>query len=296
MKPLIIKAHAKLNLCLSVTGRRRDGYHDIDSVFHCISLHDELTFSRRKDGIITLGCSDPGLPVDGTNLVLRAAAALKNLAAPKPSADDPGADIFLRKGIPAGAGLGGGSSDAAAALLGLRRLWGLDRVSPAEIRRLAETLGSDVPFFLSGGTAHVTGRGERVRPVPCPKRYHFVLIYPGFPVSTAWAYKNHRQLKNRLTNRGKFSKILLELCRSAEPASAWSRCLWNDLEPVVLSAHPEIARAKAALLDCGALGSLMSGSGSCVFGLFPGPGSAAFAHRKISQLWPHSYLSHSVAP
>lgn len=294
MKPLTLKAYAKLNLCLSITGRRPDGYHEIDSVFHCISLNDTLSFTRRQDGIISLICSNPDLPVDGANLVVKAAVALKELAGQTSSTGSLGADIYLGKGIPIGAGLGGGSSDAATALLGLRRLWGLDRISSRQLFRLAEALGSDVPFFLAGGTARVTGRGERIKPVSCPRKYHFLIIYPGFPVSTAWAYKNRRRTKKRLTKRCKFSKILLDMCRSAAPASSLSSCLWNDLELTVIPEYSAIARAKADLLGCGALGSLMSGSGSCVFGLFPGPGSAAAAHRQISRLWPESFLARSA--
>ena len=296
MKPLTIKAYAKLNLCLSITGRRPDGYHEIDSVFHCISLHDTLTFKQRQDGIVSVVCSDPGLPVDSANLVVKAAVALKQLAGQTSPTDSLGADISLDKGIPIGAGLGGGSSDAATTLLGLRQLWGLKRIGSRQLFRLAEALGSDVPFFLAGGTARVTGRGERVKPISCPRKYHFLIIYPGLSVSTAWAYKNLRWRKNRLTKLGKFSKILVDRCRSAAPASSLAPCFWNDLEPAVISEHPAIARAKADLLVYGALGGLMSGSGSCVFGLFPGPRSAAAAHCHISRLWPMSFLARSIVP
>lgn len=296
MKPLTLKAYAKLNLCLSITGRRPDGYHGIDSIFHCISLHDTLTFTRRQDGVVSLICNNPSLPVGSTNLVVKAALALQQLAGQTSSTDSLGADICLGKGIPIGAGLGGGSSDAATTLLGLRRLWGLDRIGSRQLFRLAETLGSDVPFFLAGGTARVTGRGERVKPISCPRKYHFLIVYPDVSISTAWAYKNLDRIKNRLTKRCKFSKILMDMCRLAAPPSSLASCFWNDLEPAVIPVYSAIAQAKADLIDCGALGSVMSGSGSCVFGLFPGPGSAIAAHRQISRLWPESYLAQSIIP
>jgi len=296
MQKIKINAYAKLNLTLKVLGQRPDGYHDIDSVFHTISLHDQLTISSRKDGRIILKCSDPSLPTDGSNLAYRAAVTLRELAIKKyPDKKLLGVTIALKKNIPVGAGLGGGSSDAAAVLLGLKKLWKLDKISPAALKKAAASLGSDVPFFLSGGTAHVTGRGEKVRPVSCKKGYHFVLVYPGFPVSTAWAYKNFKKIKNELTKGHKFSKMLLKSCGSGKPAVDISRFFINDLEPAVIPAHPSISKVKADLLKAGALSSMMSGSGSSVFGLFPGPGSAKSAYSKISQIWPRCFLAHSVS-
>ena len=296
MNKLKIKAYAKLNLTLKILGQRPDGYHDIDSVFHCISLHDELTLSPRRDGLIVLKCNDPKLPTDDSNLAYKAALIIKDLAQRKcPGQKNYGADILLKKNIPIGAGLGGGSSDAAAVLLGLKKLWHLEEMSPADLKKAAASLGSDVPFFLKGGTAHVTGRGEKVRARRCPREYHFVLVYPGFPVSTAWAYKNHKKTKNRLTKGHKFSKMFLKSCGLGKPAVDISRHLNNDLEPAVIPRHPRISRVKADLLKSGALGSMMSGSGSSVFGLFPNAASAEKGYSKISKIWPGSFLAHSVS-
>lgn len=296
MNKLKIKAYSKLNLTLKILGQRPDGYHDIDSVFHTISLHDELTLSPRRDGTIVLKCSDHKLPVDGSNLAYRAAIILRDLAIKKhPGKKTFGATISLNKNIPIGAGLGGGSSDAAAVLLGLKKLWRLDWLSPADLKKAAASLGSDVPFFLKGGTAQVTGRGENVRTRKCPKEYHFVLVYPGFPVSTAWAYKNFKKIKNRLTKGPEFSRMLLEFCGSGKPAVDISRYLINDLEPAVIPHYPRISRIKADLLKSGALGSMMSGSGSSVFGLFPDAVSAEKSYSKISKTWPGSFLAHSVS-
>lgn len=296
MRKLKIKAYAKLNLTLKILGQRPDGYHDIDSVFHCISLHDELTLSPRRDGKIVLKCSDPKLPTDDTNLAYRAALIIKDLAQRKcPGQKNYGADILLKKNIPIGAGLGGGSSDAAAVLLGLKKLWRMDYLTPSHLKKAAAYLGSDVPFFLKGGTAHVTGRGEKVRARRWPGEYHFVLVYPGFTVSTAWAYKNHKKTKNRLTKGHKFSKMLLKLCGSGKPVVDISRHLDNDFESVVIPRHPRISRLKADLLKAGALGSMMSGSGSSVFGLFADAASAEKGYSKIAKFWPGSFLAHSVS-
>jgi 4-diphosphocytidyl-2-C-methyl-D-erythritol kinase len=296
MHKIKINAYAKLNLTLKILGQRPDGYHDIDSVFHCISLHDELILSPRRDGRIVLNCNDPKLPVDGSNLAYRAAMMLRDLAIKKhPGKKTFGATISLDKNIPIGAGLGGGSSDAAAVLLGLKELWELGDLTPSRLKKAAASLGSDVPFFLRGGTAQVTGRGENVRIRKCPKEYHFVLVYPGFPVSTAWAYKNHKKTKNRLTKEHKFSKMLLKLCGSGKPAVDISRYLINDLEPAVIPCHPRISRVKADLLKAGALGSMMSGSGSSVFGLFTDADSAGRGFSRISKIWPGSFLAHSVS-
>lgn len=296
MNKLTIKAYAKLNLTLKILSQRPDGYHDIDSVFHCISLHDELTLSPRRDDRIILKCSDPKLPVDESNLAYRAALTLRNLALIKhPGKKTFGANISLKKNIPIGAGLGGGSSDAAAVLLGLKKLWRLVDLTPADLKKAAQSLGSDVPFFLKGSTAHVTGRGEKVRIRKCPGKYHFVLVYPGFPVSTAWAYKNHKKIKNRLTKGHGFSKMLLEFCGSGKSAIDISRYLINDLEPAVVPRHPRISKVKADLLKSGALGSMMSGSGSSVFGLFSDADSAGRGYSKISNIWPGSFLAHSVS-
>lgn len=296
MRKLKIKAYAKLNLTLKVLGQRPDGYHDIDSVFHCISLFDELTLSPRRDGRIILKCSDPKLPTDDFNLAYRAAVVLKDLAQRKcPGQKIYGATIFLKKHIPLGAGLGGGSSDAAAVLLGLKKLWRIEDLTPADLKKAAQSIGSDVPFFLKGGTAHVTGRGEKVRIRKCPGEYHFVLVYPGFPVSTAWAYKNHKKTKNRLTKEHKFSKMFLKSCGLGKPAVDISRYLINDLEPAVIPRYPRISRVKADLLKAGALGSMMSGSGSSVFGLFADAGSSEKGYSKISKIWSGSFLAHSVS-
>jgi 4-diphosphocytidyl-2-C-methyl-D-erythritol kinase len=179
---LQVKAPAKLNLHLEVLGRRPDGFHEVRTVMQAVSLCDLLTFALREDGGIALRCSGADLPVDERNLVVRAALMLKERHRVAR-----GAAISLTKRIPVGGGLGGGSADAAVALLALSRLWGVEAAAE-DVRDMAARLGSDVPFFLSGGTALCEGRGERVLPLACGRPMHYVLVMPPFSLSTARVY------------------------------------------------------------------------------------------------------------
>jgi len=280
------KAYAKLNLYLEVLGKRPDGYHDLWSIFHLISLCDELRFEHSESGRIALSCNNQHLPVNEKNLVVKAARLLQDQI-PGPAGDKPGAKISLTKNIPVGAGLGGGSSDAAAALLGLAELWGME-LSPVELHRMALSLGSDVPFFLTGGTALVTGRGENIKTLDWRQTYHFVVVYPGFGVSTAWAYKN---LKISLTKEPGFSKIPnYDVLLGPDPKPL-SNLLYNDLEKAVVSPHPQIEQIRRQLVQSGALGALMSGSGSSVFGIFPDADTAGQTALKMKSQWPCSYYA-----
>src|SRR5215203_82194 len=173
--PITRLAYAKLNLCLEIIGRRDDNYHEITSVIQAVDLHDTLTLVPADDGILTLECDDPTLAAEGeSNLVLKAAHLLQNTAG-----TNSGARITLHKEIPMSAGVGGGSSDAAAALLGLTELWNL-RISKSDLNEMAAALGSDVPFFLEGPTALVEGRGERVTRIPPPPPGWVVLVSPRY--------------------------------------------------------------------------------------------------------------------
>jgi 4-diphosphocytidyl-2-C-methyl-D-erythritol kinase len=302
-----IKACAKLNLCLEVLGKRPDGFHNISSVFHQVDLCDELEFAAASDGRITLTCDDPRLPVNEKNLVIRAAHLLRSFESkvgsssqactetdnlPYRRSDDrlPGAKITLTKRIPVGAGLGGGSADGAAALTGLAQLWSV-KLGSEDLHKMALELGSDVPYFISGGTAYVSGRGENIEPLKSDKTYHFVIVYPGFGVSTAWAYKS---LKNQLTKDPEYSKILYSIWAKGPEASEIAKQMHNDLENAVIPAHPPIARIKEMLMAQGAAGSMMSGSGSCVFGIFPDEVSARLAHTKLKLEYPKSFYVRSL--
>jgi 4-diphosphocytidyl-2-C-methyl-D-erythritol kinase len=254
-----LKAFAKINLDLRVHGVRPDGFHDLRTIFQTLALHDTLTFVARK-GPFTVTCSDPAIPVDRRNLVWKAAAALWRTAG-RGRGDEPrNAVVHLEKQIPAEAGLGGGSSNAAVALVGLARLWGLD-VDPPTLSRLAATLGADVPFFLVGGTALGLGRGDDIYPLVDLPRVPVVIVRPGFGVSTAEAYRWFDTERRRPPR---------SVPRQALPADwpQWARNLRNDLEPAVTAHHPTLGRIKQALLEAGAMLAAMSGSGSTVFGLF----------------------------
>ncbi len=254
-----LPSFAKINLTLRVLGRRTDGYHEIETVFQTVTLHDRLTFAARDDGQIELACDAPSIPCDETNLVYRAALALR-----RRYGTGRGARINLEKKIPAGGGLGGGSSNAAVALIGLARLWEIE----TDVRSLAEigaTLGADVPFFLTGGTALGTGRGTDIHALPDAPPKQLLIVTPPLEVSTAAAYKS---LNSHALTKAVAPANLAVSRAQAEISDSPHAALGNDFEPVVYALHPEIARARDALKAAGASGALLSGSGASVFGLF----------------------------
>ncbi|MDD5491476.1 MAG: 4-(cytidine 5'-diphospho)-2-C-methyl-D-erythritol kinase [bacterium] len=255
-----IRAYAKINLMLQVLGKRADGYHDLASVMQEITLHDLLTMVKIPEGI-TLTCSDQALPMDKSNLVYKAVMTMQKEAdrLKKPVS---GVKIHLSKNIPVGAGLGGGSSDAAAVLKGLNKLWQL-RLSEDRLAWIGAKLGSDVPFFITGGTALAKGRGERLTLWPGIPAFRLVLVKPLMGISTAWAYKN---LKISLTKQPKNIKIIHNSLRKKR-FNQLEEYLQNDLESVCISKYPSILEIKHRLLALGATAALMSGSGSTVFGL-----------------------------
>lgn len=253
-------APAKVNLTLRVLGRRTDGYHDIESLVQKISIYDRITLSDRDEPGIHLTCSDPSLSTGPDNLAHLAAQLLMEGSPTR----EKGISIHLDKTIPHGAGLGGGSSDAASVLMGLNTLWKLSRTRE-ELAALAQEIGSDVPLFLHPSPSLITGRGEKVEPSPILINATYVVVFPGFSVSTQWAYSNFRLTKepDKYTLSG-----LYRTEREALPPDHWQTLLVNDLEEAVTTRHPEIVRCKEDLLRAGASASLMSGSGSTVFGLF----------------------------
>jgi len=247
-------AAAKVNLALEILGKRDDGYHELATVFQAVDLSDRLVIEDAA--ALELRTSDPALPTDETNLALRAGIMLSRAAGV-----ERGARITLDKRIPVAAGLGGGSADAAAVLIGLNRLWRLHW----PVARLAEVgagLGMDVPFFLYGGAARATGRGERLERVD-GFSFAIVLVNPGFGISTAEAY---RAVTPALYTDGRRARQMAVDVRTGSRAGV-ARGLYNALEAAVAPRHPEIARMKAALVAAGALGAEMSGSGATVFGI-----------------------------
>lgn len=252
---MILSAPAKINLGLAVRGRRADGYHDISTLFLKISLADELGIDDTDSPDIVVNCDDPAIPSDSRNLVHRAATALQ------PSAPGRGARLSLRKSIPVAAGLGGGSSDAAAALNGLNTLWYL-QLAPAELARYAAAIGADVPFFLLPGAAAIgRGRGDALEPLSCPVVLSLVLVKPPVTVSTAWAYQ---QLDPALTDNAGATTILARHLESGDIERLGEAC-FNDFEPVMLAHFPVLRTIKKALTQPGVCGVSMSGSGPTMY-------------------------------
>lgn len=254
-----LPAFAKINWVLRVLGRREDGYHELRTIFQTITLHDRLTFAARRDARLHLSCDVPGIPVDEKNLVHRAARALRVR-----HGINRGASIHLEKRIPAEGGLGGGSSDAAVALLGLAHLWEIE-TDRRELSEIGASLGADVPFFLTGGTALGVGLGTEVSPLTEVSAEHLLIVTPEAKVSTAEAYK---ALSQPALTKADGDIILSISCADAQFPGSLHDALHNDFERVVFRLKPEIEHAKNALIRAGARGALLAGSGSSVFGIF----------------------------
>lgn len=267
MASLTLRAFAKINLSLRVYSLRSDGFHDVRTILQAIDLFDLVKCEARR-GPFQIRSDMPGVPTDRTNLVWKAAQLLWEAAGR--SGEPCNTMVTLQKNIPMKAGLGGGSSNAAAALLGLRRLWSL-RVPDEQIHALAVRLGSDVPFFLVGGTALGLGRGEEVYPLENLPRYRVVLVIPPFGVATNDAY-------------GWFDESGSTGTVSHLPQTWLGRttALVNDLEGPVTARHPVIGQLKQRVTDRGALMAAMSGSGSTVFGVFRSAAAASRAARGLN--------------
>ena len=279
------RAHAKVNLDLRVLGTRPDGYHELRTVFQSIALNDTVT-AQEKAGPFVLKCRTPGVPLDDRNLVWRAAAALWKALG---RAGDPADTVVtIEKAIPMQAGLGGGSADAAAALQVLGRLWGGAPLSL--LREVAGGIGSDAPFFLSGGTALGLGRGEEVYPLVDLPRHWIVLVRPPFGVSTVEAYSWYDEDRAAGVREPRIDVQILPV-----PWPSRAAQMINDLEAPVIRRHPEIGTIKAALREAGASAAAMSGSGSVVFGLFRTRPAAARALRPLAKLGDSVVLSHTLS-
>jgi 4-diphosphocytidyl-2-C-methyl-D-erythritol kinase len=273
-RALSVRAYAKVNLGLEVLGARDDGYHELRTLFQTIDLHDDLVLRPRPRGVV-VRCDHPLVPADATNLAARAAEALRSHAGV-----EAGVEIGIRKRIPVGGGLGGGSSNAAAVLLGLDRLWGTG-LGPDGLHRLARRLGADVPYFLLGGTALGLSRGDEVYPLRRQIRAHVVLVDPGIHVSTARVFA---RLDARLTPRTNSNSIFYFVSRELEGPGGF-RHLANDLEEAALEEAPALrvqaGRIRAVLLREGASLAALSGSGASYFGLFGGARAAARARAAL---------------
>jgi 4-diphosphocytidyl-2-C-methyl-D-erythritol kinase len=296
MRTLTIPAFAKVNLQLHIVGKRPDGYHELRTTFQTISLHDRLTLSLASQRGIAFECSDSALPSGRSNLVWRALDALRRELRLKA-----GVRARLDKWIPSAAGLGGGSSDAAAALVGLLRLarggGSLVGAAPARTARtlsnghlmeIAASLGADVPFFLIGGRALGVNRGDEIYPLDDIPAQSVLVVSPSgisVPTKDAFAWASRRLTK------AAFAPKLLRFC-----ALCWSSQggpLSNDFEPAVFAKHPRLGRIKRGLLRAGATDAALAGSGSAVYGLFRNPAQA----RRAAMLFPNDqvFLAETVS-
>ncbi len=253
----------KVNLLLNILGKRPDGFHELETVFHPVNLCDTLSFTKVASGI-QLTCSDAALPVDASNLVHR--AAVKFFEAAK-IAD--GVRIHLEKRIPMAAGLGGGSGNAATTLLGLNELFG-NPLSITQLHAIAAMLGSDVNFFLQTKPALASGRGEKIEPLEefaAMRGASFLLIHPGFGISTPWAYRELARFPSALNGTpGRAQKLVLAL-QTGDLATA-GREFYNSLEAPALEKYPVLALYQEFFREHGAAATLMSGSGSTTFAIF----------------------------
>jgi 4-diphosphocytidyl-2-C-methyl-D-erythritol kinase len=253
-----VASPAKINIGLRILGKRPDGYHAIESIVQMVDLCDWLSFRPGADDRIHLTCPAADLPTDERNLVVRAAHLLQQTMRVRH-----GVHITLEKHIPIAAGLGGGSSNAAATLLSLNQLWGLNCPLPT-LHRLAAQLGSDVPFFLNGPTARIEGRGEILSPMPPPPPLLGVLVNPRFGISAGWAYGQYTGPS--LATDHTMGIIQQALCK--QDLELLATAVVNDLEPGVVAAYPVIHEMQHELRTAGAVTAFMSGSGPTVCGLF----------------------------
>jgi len=267
MKTITLRSPAKINLCLSVLGKRPDGYHEVEMLMQMVGLCDEITVTREGAGI-RVSCDAGAVPSGEGNTAWKAAHEIL-----KAAGREDGLSIEIKKNIPVAAGLAGGSGNAAAVLEAANRLLGT-RFGADQLAAIGAKIGMDVPFFFFGPTALARGRGELVTPLaPAPVCW-VLLVNPGFETSTAWVYKN---LNLRLTKKVDCNKIARLTVRNIAEG------LHNDLEAVTAAAHPVIKRIKEALLAQHALGVCMSGSGPTVFGIFETESACRTAAANVSQ-------------
>lgn len=281
---LTVTAYAKINLTLDVFSKRADGYHSLASIMQAISLCDTLQLAHREEAGIGFTCAGEtaeGIPTDATNLVVRAAQSVLDEAKRQGKPISGGVTLHLTKRIPSQAGLGGGSSDAAAALLGVNTLFGL-ALEQETLHGLAAELGSDVPFFLTGGTASVRGRGEKITPLPDAPPLWLVVVKPEENVSTGWAYNQLDAIPDRASHRA--TKRLEEALRNGDTDRivAWQS---NDFELPVFAHFPRLAWLHDELQMAGALTSRLCGSGSALYGVAADEAAA----QKIAALLRASY-------
>lgn len=276
MNSIALKAHAKVNIGLQVNDKREDGFHNIHTVFQELELHDTVLLKTQHSGW-SIEINDPKIPTDESNTCIQAYLAIKQRF---PQIG--GIAITLNKNIPSGAGLGGGSSDAAAVLRGLIELFDLP-FNHRELSEIAVKSGADVPFFISGGTQIGDGVGEILTPINKPIDGFYLLVIPDIFISTAWAYKALKKNLKDDTDRPNFAHFL--------EGNNLSKAIFdNDFERIVIPTYPKIGEIKEGLLEAGASYASLSGSGSTVFGIFDDEASAKQAESHFQKQY-HTFLT-----
>ncbi len=278
------KSPCKVNLLLNILGKRPDGFHALETIMHPVPLYDRLAIERKGSGI-ELTCNDSTLPTDSRNLVYRAAQSF--LSAAKLTE---GLRIHLEKKVPLAAGLGGGSANAATTLLGLNEMF--NGALPADaLRHIAAGLGSDVPFFLQSQPALATGRGEEIEPLPfspAMKGAVFLLVHPGFGISTAWAYGQLARFPTALNGKPGRARALVAALENADLGGAGEQ-FYNSLEAPALEKYPLLVMFQEFFRANGACGAMMSGSGSATFAVTPGLASAETLAEKFKSKFGETY-------
>ena len=285
MKNLTAKSPAKLNLCLKVNYRRDDGYHDISSIMIPVSLYDIIDFSIIETPEIEVFCHGADVPGGKENLAYKAAEILR-----EECNVSQGVRITIYKHIPAGAGLGGGSSNAATTLKVLNKLWDLNLPSK-NILEKGKRIGADIPFFINGFPALIGGIGDVVKNIAINYDIWVLIVFPDIAVSTKYVYN---QINLRLTKGHKGIKGFVSLIEKEEPSPIWESNLVNDLEEVTISRHNEIGDIKVFLKKSGAIASLMAGSGSSVFGLFACERDAIDGYKRAIARYKKVYLAKGI--
>ncbi|MEI6638940.1 MAG: 4-(cytidine 5'-diphospho)-2-C-methyl-D-erythritol kinase [Chlorobium sp.] len=274
MRPITVKAFAKINLGLLITGKRADGYHTLETIFAPINWYDTLEFTDSE--LISMSCSNADLPVDDNNLCIKAAKSLQRFAGLQK-----GVAMKLHKEVPFGAGLGGGSSDAATVLRVLNEFWQIN-ASAVELHTLAVKLGADVSYFLATkGLAYARGIGDELEDLRLTIPYYIVTVFPEEHIATAWAYKNFHARFDRELPDLKQSTSELCLFGKREGLSVFE----NDFESAVFDHFASVRRVKSLLQEAGAIFASLSGSGSAVFGLFEHEHEAVAAMKSLPETY-----------
>lgn len=303
MRSYSLLTAAKINLYLEIMGDRPDGFHELVMVMQSVDLTDRVTVRSLGVDQIRIQCDHPLVPADETNLAYRAAALLAQRF-PSAMVQHGGVEITLEKRIPVGAGLAGGSANAASVLMGLDLLWQLG-LSQGELQVLGAELGSDVPFCLTGGTAIATGRGEQIDPLPGIDHLYVVLAkYGSIAVSTPWAYQTyraqfgHEYLRDEAgfaSRRAQVHSGQIVAAIAQKNLVALGHALSNDFEKIVLPAYPPVAHLREVMAEAGGLGTLMSGSGPTVFTLTTSPAEAEAIRQKVRDRLPDPDLGIWIA-